>query len=174
MKIEIHCLYIHDTHSWDEWVPETRLLKWEDSNIKLQKQLIEAQRAKDRAEKEALKASQAEAARAAAALAPGSLGSAGASGSGSGSGAAARASSANGASNANANGSGSNGAVNSAGGASAGGTGARGTKRSRDSLIEEDEFKNKLEIKIVIPDLLKVKLVDDWEAITKNSQVSLG
>jgi len=39
-------------------------------------------------------------------------------------------------------------------------------------LVEEDEFRNKPEIKIVIPDVLKVKLVDDWEAITKNAQVS--
>lgn len=51
---------------------------------------------------------------------------------------------------------------------------ARGTKRGRDSLLaDEDEFKTKPEIKIVIPDLLKVKLVDDWEAITKNAQVCL-
>lgn len=27
------------------------------------------------------------------------------------------------------------------------------------------------EIKITIPDALKVQLVDDWEAITKNQQV---
>lgn len=38
-------------------------------------------------------------------------------------------------------------------------------------MVEEEEFKNKPEIKLIIPDLLKVKLVDDWEAITKNSQV---
>ena len=49
--------------------------------------------------------------------------------------------------------------------------GARGTKRSRESIVEEEEYKNRPEIKIVIPDSLKVKLVDDWEAITKNSQV---
>jgi len=29
------------------------------------------------------------------------------------------------------------------------------------------------EVKISIPDNLKVQLVDDWEAITKNQQVSL-
>ena len=51
--------------------------------------------------------------------------------------------------------------------------GARGTKRSRESIVEEEEYKNRPEIKIVIPDSLKVKLVDDWEAITKNSQVGL-
>jgi mortality factor 4-like protein 1 len=28
------------------------------------------------------------------------------------------------------------------------------------------------EVKIVIPDLLKVKLVDDWEQVTKNNNVS--
>jgi len=30
------------------------------------------------------------------------------------------------------------------------------------------------EVKISIPDNLKVQLVDDWEAITKNQQVSLA
>lgn len=49
--------------------------------------------------------------------------------------------------------------------------GARGTKRSRESIQEQEDFKNKPEIKFVIPDILKVKLVDDWEAVTKNSQV---
>jgi hypothetical protein len=29
------------------------------------------------------------------------------------------------------------------------------------------------QVKISIPDVLKVQLIDDWEAITKNSQVSM-
>lgn len=137
-------------------MPETRLLKWEDANIKLQKSLIEAQRAKDRAEKEAAKLAAAAAASAStshdgsSSSLPKSLSSARASGS-----------------HAAKDGSNAASGLNSAGA-------ARGTKRGRDSLaFDEDEYKSKPEIKIVIPDLLKVKLVDDWEAITKNYQVRL-
>jgi len=43
----------------------------------------------------------------------------------------------------------------------------RGTKRAR----EEDEMSKKLEMKLAIPEVLKAKLVDDWEAVTKNNQV---
>jgi mortality factor 4-like protein 1 len=32
--------------------------------------------------------------------------------------------------------------------------------------------KRKTEVKLVIPDILKMVLVDDWEAVTKNGQVS--
>lgn len=39
--------------SWDEWVPEDRLKKWNDENIRKQKALIEAQRTRDAAEREA-------------------------------------------------------------------------------------------------------------------------
>lgn len=124
--------------SWDEWVPESRLNKFNEANVQLQKRLMEAQRAKDRAEREALKAGNVDSSMAAKANLHGAK---------SASGAAANY-------------------VNS--GVNAG---ARGTKRSRESLAEEEDFKNRPEIKIVIPDVLKVKLVDDWEAITKNSQV---
>lgn len=43
----------------------------------------------------------------------------------------------------------------------------RGTKRAR----EEDESSKKPEMKLTIPEILKAKLVDDWEAVTKNNQV---
>ncbi|KAF9447084.1 MRG-domain-containing protein [Macrolepiota fuliginosa MF-IS2] len=43
----------------------------------------------------------------------------------------------------------------------------RGTKRAR----EEDDASKKPDMKLVIPELLKVVLVDDWEAITKNNQL---
>lgn len=43
-------------------------------------------------------------------------------------------------------------------------------KRHREGEGEEDYLKRP-EIKISIPELLKVQLVDDWEAITKNQQV---
>lgn len=37
--------------------------------------------------------------------------------------------------------------------------------------LQEDEYLKRLELRIKIPDLLKVQLVDDWEAVTKNQQV---
>lgn len=46
--------------SWDEWVPEERLKKFNEENIKQQKQLVEAQRARDAAERLALAKQEAE------------------------------------------------------------------------------------------------------------------
>jgi mortality factor 4-like protein 1 len=48
---------------WDEWVPEERLNKYNEENIRKQKALIEQQRARDAAEREAQKALEAETAR---------------------------------------------------------------------------------------------------------------
>ncbi|KAI0739504.1 MRG-domain-containing protein [Daedaleopsis nitida] len=45
--------------------------------------------------------------------------------------------------------------------------GTRGTKRGR----EEDEGTRKPEMKLTVPEPLKVLLVDDWEAVTKNNQL---
>ncbi|KAH8105475.1 MRG-domain-containing protein [Cristinia sonorae] len=45
--------------------------------------------------------------------------------------------------------------------------GTRGTKRGR----EEDDSSKKPEMKLNVPETLKVLLVDDWEAVTKNSQL---
>ncbi|EKM74705.1 hypothetical protein AGABI1DRAFT_80803 [Agaricus bisporus var. burnettii JB137-S8] len=45
--------------------------------------------------------------------------------------------------------------------------GGRGTKRGR----EEDDANKKPDMKMNVPDTLKVVLVDDWEAITKNNQL---
>ncbi|TFK71406.1 MRG-domain-containing protein [Pluteus cervinus] len=45
--------------------------------------------------------------------------------------------------------------------------GTRGTKRGR----EEDETVKKPDIRLTIPELLKVQLVDDWECVTKNNQL---
>ncbi|KAJ9091194.1 hypothetical protein QFC19_009190 [Naganishia cerealis] len=45
-------------------------------------------------------------------------------------------------------------------------------KRPRDVAFDtEDAYVKRPEIKIPIPDVLKVKLVDDWEYITKNHQL---
>jgi len=46
----------------------------------------------------------------------------------------------------------------------------RGRKRFKD-IGKEEEFIKKPEIKIVIPDLLKLQLVDDWENITKDQKL---
>ncbi|KXN88034.1 Chromatin modification-related protein EAF3 [Leucoagaricus sp. SymC.cos] len=60
----------------------------------------------------------------------------------------------------------SHGAGSRAGGRKDGG-GGRGQKRSRD----DDDANKKPELKLNVPDMLKVILVDDWEAITKNTQI---
>jgi mortality factor 4-like protein 1 len=72
------------------------------------------------------------------------------------------------------------------------GAAAESKKRARDSGVEsvcpplspvilnpdctwadgqESEYIQKPEVKIVIPDVLKLQLVDDWENVTKNNQV---
>jgi len=43
----------------------------------------------------------------------------------------------------------------------------RGTKRGRD----EDDTNRRPDMKLNVPEILKVLLVDDWEAVTKNNQV---
>jgi mortality factor 4-like protein 1 len=43
----------------------------------------------------------------------------------------------------------------------------RGTKRGRD----EDDTSKKPDMKLNVPEILRVSLVDDWEAVTKNNQV---
>jgi mortality factor 4-like protein 1 len=45
--------------------------------------------------------------------------------------------------------------------------GGRGTKRGRD----DDDGTRRPEMRLTVPDTLKVLLVDDWEAVTKNNQV---
>ncbi|KAI0643206.1 MRG-domain-containing protein [Trametes meyenii] len=106
--------------TWDEWVDASRLLKFNETNIALQKAL--------QSQSQAAHASSAKAAKAQAG------GGAGASGS------------------------------RGAGGRK---DGARGTKRGR----EEDEGTRKPEMKLNVPEMLKVLLVDDWEAVTKNNQL---
>ncbi|GAA5956087.1 hypothetical protein JCM8115_004409 [Rhodotorula mucilaginosa] len=111
--------------TWDEWVPEERLNKYNEEGVRKQKALIEAQRARDAAEREALKAEEA-----AKAKSIGIVGVPGPAGRGT----------------------------------------ARGQKRGREGEGEE-EYLKRPEVKISIPDNLKVQLVDDWEAITKNQQL---
>ncbi|KAL1407517.1 Esa1p-associated factor [Vanrija albida] len=45
-------------------------------------------------------------------------------------------------------------------------------KRGRDTGLDtEAEFLKRPEVKIIIPDVLKLQLVDDWENVTKNNQL---
>ena len=103
--------------SWDEWVPIARLLKFNEANISLQKDLSRAQTAATSTSASASKT------------------------------------------------------TNAARGAPVGGgrrkEGGRGTKRGRD----DDDGTRRPEMRLVVPDTLKVLLVDDWEAVTKNNQV---
>ncbi|ORX39254.1 MRG-domain-containing protein [Kockovaella imperatae] len=48
----------------------------------------------------------------------------------------------------------------------------QGKKRTRESGIDtEADYLKRPEVKIVIPDILKLQLVDDWENVTKNNQL---
>ena len=104
-------------YSWDEWVPTARLLKFNEANLALQKDLSRAQAATTSTSASASKTS------------------------------------------------------TSARGPQAGGgrrkEGGRGTKRGR----EDDDGTRRPEMRLAVPDTLKVLLVDDWEAVTKNNQV---
>ncbi|GAA6058684.1 hypothetical protein JCM10212_003372 [Sporobolomyces blumeae] len=142
--------------TWDEWVPEERLNKFNDENIRKQKALIDAQRARDAAEREAQKAYEAEHARRASGQGAGGGGGGGGPG-GAGGGAGGL--------------SGMTGGAMPFGAAGIGrGGDKRGLKRGREGE-GEDEYMKRLEVKISIPDNLKTQLVDDWEAITKNQQL---
>jgi len=103
--------------TWDEWVPTARLLKYNEANLSLQKDLSRAQAAATSTSASASKT------------------------------------------------------TNATRGAQAGGgrrkEGGRGTKRGRD----DDDGTRRPEMRLVVPDTLKVLLVDDWEAVTKNNQL---
>lgn len=42
-----------------------------------------------------------------------------------------------------------------------------------EGIMQEIDFLKRPEVKIIIPDVLKLQLVDDWENVTKNNQASL-
>ncbi|KAG1818082.1 MRG-domain-containing protein [Suillus subaureus] len=121
-----HHFFVHYKgwkQTWDEWVPITRLLKFNDTNVQLQKALM-AQ-------------------------------------------ASAAASTSGSSSKGKAHGGGMIKDSSSSRGGGLGRKDGRGTKRGR----EEDDSSKKPEMKLNVPEVLKVLLVDDWEAITKNSQL---
>ncbi|KAI7884738.1 MRG-domain-containing protein [Mucor mucedo] len=95
--------------SWDEWVPETRVLRWCEDNIKMQSRLKSLYRTKQSSAKSTCS---------------------------------------------------SDNESNSLG------------KRRREAKNEkEEDYLNKPEIKLDIPETLKGQLVDDWESVTKNQQL---
>ncbi|PWN52642.1 NuA4 histone acetyltransferase complex, Eaf3/MRG15 subunit [Violaceomyces palustris] len=124
--------------TWDEWVPESRLLKLNDENLAKQKALVEARKA-------------------------GPSTSSGGGGPSGGSGGAERGKDTPGRKSAR---EGSDATEKKTTGG-----GARGTKRGRETVEQEEEYVKRPEIKISIPDPLKVQLVDDWENITKKSEL---
>lgn len=126
-------------YRWDEWVPESRVLKLNEAGFAKQRTLLAAQSSNKRAN---------------ASPAPSSAKTGAAAASSSGRGAATKK--------------------------------AEGKKRGRESGVDnvrraergaqadcsqEGDYMKRPEVKIVIPDVLKLQLVDDWEYVTKNNQV---
>ncbi|WFC98972.1 Esa1p-associated factor [Malassezia yamatoensis] len=111
--------------TWDEWVPETRLLKYNEENLARQKALVDAQKAEAKVAAQAAESS-----------------------------------------GANTGTSGKRDQRKSAGSSSAG----RGTKRSREAT-DQDDSDRRPDLKVGIPDALKVQLVDDWENVTRKEQL---
>lgn len=100
----IHVLFC----SWDEWVPESRVLRWSEENLQMQSRLKAFYRTKQSGK--STKQSENE--------------------------------------------------------------GSNLGKRRRDAKLEkEEDYLNRPEIKLDIPDTLKGQLVDDWENVTKNQQL---
>ncbi|KAJ3023147.1 Esa1p-associated factor, partial [Thoreauomyces humboldtii] len=101
--------------TWDEWVPETRILKFSEENLKRQKELTQTLKSKKAKESKKLQEKEpAEAAK------------------------------------------------------------DRGKKRPREEVAEkekEEEFLSRPEVRIAIPESLKVQLVEDWENVTKNHRL---
>ncbi|CAO1636171.1 unnamed protein product [Sympodiomycopsis kandeliae] len=143
--------------TWDEWVPESRVLKLNDENIARQKALVAA--AKSKGKEPAMDSKN---------------GSGGNNASTSSGPSRSRDSGRNRSDDHNKRSTRDSSNAHPSTSANS----SRGTKRSRDSMAggtgstsnltaEEEEYLRKPEIKIVIPDSLKVQLVDDWENVTK-------
>ncbi|CAD6572979.1 MAG: Esa1p-associated factor [Tremellales sp. Tagirdzhanova-0007] len=107
--------------TWDEWVPEPRLLKLNEAGFAKRRQLFETQTKKNRPVAMGL---------------PGSP------------------------------------STGAKGKDKAGKKGEGSRKRARDSGVDNElDYQKRPEVKIVIPDTLKLQLVDDWENVTKNNQL---
>ncbi|SPO28173.1 related to Chromo domain protein MRG15 [Ustilago trichophora] len=127
--------------TWDEWVPETRLLKYNDENLARKATLEEAAKSGS--------------------LTSSSSNSASTEKSGAATGGAsgtkrARDSDAH---HSNTSKTGS------------GGGGSRGKRSKAETVETEEDFLKRPEVKISLPDELKLQLVDDWENITKKGEL---
>ncbi|WWD06962.1 hypothetical protein V865_005059 [Kwoniella europaea PYCC6329] len=111
--------------TWDEWVPEQRLLKLNEAGFAKRRALLDAQAKKNRP--------------------PSAAGSSTASPAP---------------------------ATTTTGKGKEKGKKGESKKRSRESGVDtEAAYFNRPEVKIVIPEILKLQLVDDWENVTKNNQL---
>ncbi|KAK0551730.1 Esa1p-associated factor [Tilletia horrida] len=150
--------------TWDEWVPETRLMKFNEDNIQFSKSLVESYKSDARAAKSKQVATRVDDSVMSGADdsvdggANGAVaGGAGTRGGGADTGAAGGSSARAGA--------------RKDGAAAGAGHSNRGAKRTREIAEQEEEYVKRPEIKIPIPEPLKIILVDDWERVTKNSQL---
>ncbi|KAL8397324.1 hypothetical protein RB594_004156 [Gaeumannomyces avenae] len=130
-------------NTWDDWVPQDRVRKFNDENKELASQLREQMKSQQKGSKAAASAGAKRAARGAAGAAAANGGSDFSSLRGSEERTAAHTTSS-----------------------------GRGPRRARDYDLEQEEnFQNRPSIKLAMPDHLKAMLVDDWENITKNQQL---
>ncbi|PPR02928.1 hypothetical protein CVT24_012199 [Panaeolus cyanescens] len=142
--------------TWDEWVPASRLLKFNETNVALQKSLSASKESSSHASKGGSKSHSQHLSAGFASMPGAGGGSAAGLGGVGGAGSGKEAVSTRGARG-----------KDSAAGAASRKDGARGTKRAR-----EDDEKGKIpEMKLDLPEILKVMLVDDWESVTKNNQL---
>ncbi|KAE8204745.1 hypothetical protein CF328_g904 [Tilletia controversa] len=161
--------------TWDEWVPETRLMKFIDENLQFSKRLAESYRGSTNSKPAAAAAAAASSSSSSAPAPAGAqkAGSAeredGSSGGGEDGPPGLGARGADGGSGSG--GVGAAGRTSGVGKGQGGGNAGRGAKRSREVADQEDEYVKRPEVKIPIPEPLKVILVDDWERVTKNSQL---
>ncbi|KIO27401.1 hypothetical protein M407DRAFT_191103 [Tulasnella calospora MUT 4182] len=131
--------------TWDEWVPSSRLLKLNDTNLALQKSLM-AQFKPPAKEKEASTSQHRHSGSTSSNFASTSKDVAS---------------------------SGTQRRKDGGGVSGLGGT-TSSRKRGRDEMMDSDAANAKMkkpEMKLDVPDVLKVVLVDDWEAVTKNNQL---
>ncbi|KAK9239777.1 MRG-domain-containing protein [Lipomyces kononenkoae] len=120
--------------SWDEWLPQERVLRWTEENLRMQKELKSEALQQLRSKKSSVSGQRE--------LTP-TAGSAGMSSAQKRKEAAKEA-------------------VDL----------AKATKKTRREAEEkEDEYFSHLDVNIIVPDTLKAQLADDWENITKNSQL---
>ncbi|KAK3866275.1 hypothetical protein Pcinc_028181 [Petrolisthes cinctipes] len=193
VKYFIH--YAGWNKNWDEWVPESRVLKLSDANISRQKDLQKAHEAslKNKKNKKEKKRLLKESGKDAVGL-PGTVGSTGGGSSGSGGGTGeggGRGSSAGG----ERSGGGGDDSRSSTPSTdrSSGGPGKRSAastpttpastkeesdsrkKRSRlDATVDtEDQFMTAVEVRVKLPDELKPALVDDWDLINRQRKLAV-